>query len=101
MYTDITFILLDAVLNYHRFKACQDESFKALEDLASLKAQKNIFLTQYQAVKSSRDQHQHWQAQLTNRIESIHEEIAKLQTELRILEPELATVNAHIKAEDT
>ena len=86
--------------DYHRFKARRDDSLKALEELASLKAQKDTFLTHYQTVKSSRDQHQQRQTQLTNRIGSIHAEIAKLQAKLGSLEPELADVNAQIKAED-
>ena len=81
-------------------KVCWDNSLKALEELASLKAHKNTYLTQYQTVKSSRDQHHHRQTQLTNWIGSIHEEITKLQTELGMLELELAAVNAQIKAKD-
>ena len=98
--TDIVLSLSDALSDYHRFKARRDDSLKALEELASLKAQKDTFLTHYQTVKSSRDQHQQRQTQLTNRIGSIHAEIAKLQAKLGSLEPELADVNAQIKAED-
>ena len=88
------------MFDYYRFKACQNDNLRALEELASLKAQKNSYLTQYQGVKSSQDQNQHRQTQLTNRIGSIHEEIAKLQAELGVLELELAIVNAQIKSED-
>ena len=97
---DIILSLSDALLDYHRFKARRDDSLKALEELASLKAQKHTFLTQYQIMKSSQDQHQQRETQLTNRIGSIHAEIAKLQAKLGILKPELADVNAQIKAED-
>ena len=98
--TDIVLSLSDALSDYHRFKACRDDSLKALEELASLKTQKHNFLTHYQTVKSSRDQHQQQHTQLTNCIGLIHAEIAKLQAELGILEPELVDVNTQIKAED-
>ena len=38
--------------------------------------------------------------QLTSRIRSIHEEIAKLWAELGTLEPDLTIVNTQIKAEN-
>ena len=75
---DIALILSDTVLDYNRFKTHRDDSLRALEELASLKAQKNSFLAQYQGVKSSRDQQLTRQIQLIDRIGSIHEEIAKL-----------------------
>ena len=55
--TDITLTLLDAVSNYQMYNTSQDNSLKALEELTSFKAQKNAYLTQYQTVKPSRDQH--------------------------------------------
>ena len=98
--TDIVLSLSNALSDYHRFKAHRDDSLRALEELQPLKAQKHSYLTQYQVMKSSRDQHQQRQTQLTNQIGLIHAEIAKLQAELGILEPELADVNAHIKVKD-
>ena len=97
---DIALTLSDTVSDYYRFKSRRDDSLSALEELASLKAQKTDFLTRYQSVKSSRDQHQLRQTQLVSRIGSIHEEIARLQAELGVLEPELSAVNGQIKAED-
>ena len=52
---DIALILSDTVSDYCRFKSRRDDSLKALEELASLKAQKNAYLTQYQNVKFSLD----------------------------------------------
>ena len=98
--TDITFSLSDALSDYHMFKARRDDSLKALKELASPKAQKNTYLTQYQSIKSSRDQNQQRQTQLTTKIGLIYEEIAKLQAKSGVLEPKLAIVTAHIKAED-
>ena len=51
--TNIPLIISDAMSDYNRFKAHRDDSLKALEELASLKAQKHTFLTEYQTVKSS------------------------------------------------
>ena len=77
--------------DYNRFRAHWDDNLKALEELASLKAQKNAYLSQYQTMKST---------QLTSRIGSIHEEIAKLWAKLGTLEHDLTIVNAQIKAEN-
>ena len=52
-YTNIVLSLSDALSNDQMYKARQDSNLKALEELASLKAHKSTYLTQYQAVKSS------------------------------------------------